>query len=937
MDVDENVDGPIHQRGAPVMDEADELFRLVMDGAAIGMCLVAPDGDFLRVNRAICSMLGRTEADLIRCTWQQLTHPDDLSVDLALVDDVKAGRIDSYRLAKRYLRADGSTLWGDLSVSALRNGDQTVRLFVAQILDVTEMIAVQSELERSEANYRLLVENATDVAFRGSNDGVVEWISSSVTRLLGWSPGQIVGRPFLDLVHPHDLPAVVAAQASVNEARSARFETRLRDSRGGYRWILVNVGPDVNSTGDVVGRVGGWRDIQSARDFVAALADREQRLRQLLQNSTDVVFDIAADGSYRWVSPAVQEVLGWSPEELVGLTPADLVHPDDLTDVSAALSRAVDGQSAVAEFRIRCVDGGYRWVSATSRQVHDEGGNVTGRVVGMRDVHEQVLAQRALAQSEARYRLLAENSSDVVIQVRGDGLLDWVSPSTTVALGWSAEALVGTAPWELIHPDDHERAITALVAASQKAMVDPIEVRVKHLDGTFRWMSSAGRGVGEDRVVVGLRDIGESVRARERALADRERLQATLESLIDPHVLLGTVRDDEARIIDFVVGEANEAARTYLGMDSAALIGTRLLELVPGEFAQELVGLCSQAMESGEPVVLDDVAYATEDSEDARRFDIRVIRVGTVLSCTWRDVTERHRATVMLAASEEQYRLLANNSTDVVVHTRNQAAVWVSPSLTDMLGWHRSEWIGEDLNQFIHPEDMPTLIESRQVVAGGERDIVRIRGLAKDGQYHWVELHVRPFIDNEGERDGAVVTLRVIDQVVAAERALRNQARTDELTGLLNRRETFALLERILANPPRSGNAVAVAFADLDNFKDVNDMHGHAAGDFVLLEIARRLKDTVRAGDLVARFGGDELVVVFDGVHNLTDAVAIAGQIREAIARPMVLADATIAVTASIGVTLAGRDESVDTVLARVDRAMYDSKRAGGNSVVAIG
>ena len=307
--------------------------------------------------------------------------------------------------------------------------------------------------------------------------------------------------------------------------------------------------------------------------------------------------------------------------------------------------------------------------------------------------------------------------------------------------------------------------------------------------------------------------------------------------------------------------------------------------------------------------------------------------MGDSLSYTWRDVTERHRASEQLAASEEQYRLLAENSSDVVVHTRDQRGVWVSPSTTEALGWSREDLIGVDMSTLLHPEDVWALERSRSVVLAGTTDTARFRVRAKSGDYHWVDVQARPFIDDAGQQDGVVLALRVVDQMVAAEKALQGQARTDELTGLLNRRETFSLLEHLLGGPRRSGNLVAIAFCDLDDFKQVNDTYGHAAGDALLREISARVRAVVRVGDLVARFGGDELLIVLVGVADAADAVALSERVREAISRPMVLSAATIRSGASVGVTMMAENDSVDELIARADRAMYRAKRTGGDRV----
>lgn len=135
----------------------------------------------------------------------------------------------------------------------------------------------------------------------------------------------------------------------------------------------------------------------------------------------------------------------------------------------------------------------------------------------------------------------------------------------------------------------------------------------------------------------------------------------------------------------------------------------------------------------------------------------------------------------------------------------------------------------------------------------------------------------------------------------------------------------------------RTGQAIAVLFCDLDNFKSVNDRHGHAAGDEVLRVMADRIRRCLRStDDLGARVGGDELLVVLQGVQDLQNAVALADKLRLSAAEPIPIGDTTLMTTVSIGVTLAQPDEKASALVARADAAMYRAKKLGRNQVIPI-
>jgi diguanylate cyclase (GGDEF)-like protein len=166
---------------------------------------------------------------------------------------------------------------------------------------------------------------------------------------------------------------------------------------------------------------------------------------------------------------------------------------------------------------------------------------------------------------------------------------------------------------------------------------------------------------------------------------------------------------------------------------------------------------------------------------------------------------------------------------------------------------------------------------------------------------------------------------------------LEHLATHDSLTGLVNRAFALEHLRRAGSRSGRSGQHLAVLFIDLDGFKAVNDVHGHAGGDAVIVEIAARITTSVRPGDTVARLSGDEFIVVCEGLgldrsEARFEVVTIADRILLEVARPLPGIDPAMVVSASIGAVVAvGSAIPVPQLLARADQAMYDAKAAGGN------
>ncbi|MBU3666867.1 MAG: diguanylate cyclase [Chthoniobacterales bacterium] len=411
--------------------------------------------------------------------------------------------------------------------------------------------------------------------------------------------------------------------------------------------------------------------------------------------------------------------------------------------------------------------------------------------------------------------------------------------------------------------------------------------------------------------------------------------RAILDALLDPHLLLAPVRDAKGKIADFNIEEANGAAAKYYQLEREGMIGRRLLELLPADSAGVLMAMARDAFESDEPLVANNFAFALEIYGNERRFDIRAVRINGVLVWTWRDVTERHLAAERLGESEQRFRLLAENSSDVIARIRNGAILWISPSVKTAFGWEVDECVGRKISDFVETADPDQLAAHAARIESGQPVLARQIVRCKDGSIHWIETHASPFRDANGKFDGFVATSRIVDEQVRAEQQLEHRARTDGLTELLNRKEVLSRIEALGDQSRRQGHELGILFCDLDRFKAINDSHGHAAGDEVLRTMAERLRGSLRTSDdLAARIGGDELLVVLHGVHDLENAAAIAEKLRRAASEPIETCAGKVSATLSIGVTLAHPGESTDSLVARADAAMYRAKQSGRNQIV---
>jgi diguanylate cyclase (GGDEF)-like protein/PAS domain S-box-containing protein len=318
------------------------------------------------------------------------------------------------------------------------------------------------------------------------------------------------------------------------------------------------------------------------------------------------------------------------------------------------------------------------------------------------------------------------------------------------------------------------------------------------------------------------------------------------------------------------------------------------------------------------------------------------------------EVVEANAFQHAVIAASPDYTFITDVTTGAMVYgSRDRDLLGYSKEYTESLG-------SRVVDVLVHPEDQAKVrdvnLRARSLREGEVLEL-RYRLRHADGEWRWQSRHVVPF---KRDKSGAVVEvlgiLRDITDVVRAEELLTHDALHDSLTGLPNRDLLIDRLEEALIRSDREHRTIAVLFCDLDGFKHVNDTAGHAAGDAVLMETARRLQNTVRDGDTVARVGGDEFVLVIepwnrarsDGENNdVVDdeglALRVADRVVTALRVPITVGGVRHQVTVSVGVTYpsllprnGATTPNARTFIGEADEAMYRAKSQGKNRVAVF-
>jgi len=630
-------------------------------------------------------------------------------------------------------------------------------------------------------------------------------------QVLGYDPGEMVGTMnVLDQVHPEDLPRVLKEWEelpSKEGRKTGTLEYRFRHADGSWRWLEGGCTYLVDDPA-VGGVVVNSRDVTERKQTVEALRAAEARYRNLVEQIPIVTYIDRADDSDTsvYTSPQIEELLGYTPEEWQAEKLwARCLHPEDEERILRADERfETRGEPFDEEYRLLAKDGSVVWVREEAVLVEDKSGEPLYWQGVILDITEQKEAVEELRRSERRFRVLTQNSSDLITLMGVTGAIRYQSPSVEPILGYEQEETVGDNVFDYVHPEDLSKVEMAFAEGLKDHLRRPlVEYRFRHKDGSWRWIESVGSNMLADPEVGGYVVNSREVTAR-RTAEERYR---------------------------------------------------RLAEQIPV------------------------VPYIEEPTEG---------------------------------------------------DTAGYHVTYMSPRIEEVLGYSVGRFMEEVgfWDGLIHPKDLgAVLAEDERVEETGEPFSMEYRMISADGETVWVRDEALLVRDEDGEPLYWQGVLTDVTTSKTLEEQLKRRAFHDQLTGLPNRQLFVERLVRALGHKRRSGRKVAVLFMDLDGFKVVNDSLGHETGDLLLVAIGERLRRRLRPGDTLARFGGDEFVVLLEEVKHSDDATEVAGRITECLEQPFVVGEQKLFVNASIGVALStARTTSPEDLLRDADTAMYLAK-----------
>lgn len=336
---------------------SESRFRGTFDNAAVGIAHVSLNGRWLRVNDKLCAIMDYTREELLECTFQDITHPEDLNADLTLVARVLVGEIQTYSMEKRYLRRDNSIVWINLTVSLMKKETGEPDYFISIIEDIGARKQVSMALKESEARLAALADNMSQLAWMADDTGARTWFNRSWLAYTGKSRADVLGWRWTK-VHPTHALLEDKYRSRIARGRSWTETHDILDASGKPRSFLTQVVPIRDESAHIIGWVGTHTDVTAERE-----TQRAHERARFFELSLDMVCITTRSGEFVHLSTEFSTILGYSVEELLHRQLFDLVHPDEVEDVRRELQRLAlaTGTRAFTK-RFRCQDHSYRWL-----------------------------------------------------------------------------------------------------------------------------------------------------------------------------------------------------------------------------------------------------------------------------------------------------------------------------------------------------------------------------------------------------------------------------------------------------------------------------------------------------------------------------------------------------------------------------------------------
>jgi len=696
------------QRAEQELRQSEERFRKMFEDGPIGMVISDSDNRLLQVNTAFCQMLGYTEAELLGMTVTDLSHPEDMSQNLELRQQMLNGDIPFVQMEKRYLSKDGQVVWGNLAVSVFKTGD--ILYHLGKVEDITERKRAEEQLRKLST----AIEQSPSIVVITDTQARIEYVNPKFCQITGYTLKEAIGQtPNLFKSGQQSSAFYQNMWQTILSGNDWRSELQNKKKNGTLYWELASISPLKNQGKAVTHFIKVAEDITERKQAEDQLRASEKRFRKIFE---DAPLGMVIVGYYLkiiQVNKAFYQMLGYSESEpLIGATIIDISASEDIPKTKEMMMQLYRGEisSFRMEKRYRQQDGTLVWGNTSVSFFYDQKGQPLYFMAMIENITERKQTEQALRKSESMLARAQEIAH----------LGNWEWDIKTNQQIWSDEnyRLLGYQPgaieasfdhfMNLVHPEDRSK-VAAIGQAFLEGQSPPnyYESRIIRTDGTERILQSQMLcDFDETGQPIRITGVSLDVTERQRAEQQLNKLTERLSSIVD-----------SLPVVPYTCQTEGVFATTYVGKNVTAVSGYQPKEFTsnPSFWSEHIHPDDRERVFKNIPKLLKNGYYEHEyrfKVADGRYKwfgdTVRVINnaegVMTHIAGVWQNITERKQAEASLRESETRIRTLVENMVDgVVTIDENGIIESFNPAAMTIFGYSAEEVIGKNV-KILMPE-----------------------------------------------------------------------------------------------------------------------------------------------------------------------------------------------------------------------------------------
>ncbi len=503
-------------------------FQNFFQSQATGIVVSDMKGQFFEVNQKFCDIIEYTKAELLKMSYLDVTHQEDIKEDFENAQLVKQGLINNYNIRKRYITKTGKVVWGNLTITGVKENN-VLKYLIGNIIDITEHVKNEIRLKESEELHREVLSNITDAVFITDKDDNFTYICPNIENIFGYTNQEIS-----QLKKITDIFGKILIDKKLLETQEEIFniDLQITNKRGEIIDLLINV-KNVNI---VTGKIlYTCRNISQRKFAEMKLLDSESKFRSIFENSNNAIFLLNREGKYMEINKAYTNITGYNRSDFLSQTAGFITHPEDKDYVVHKLKQLISGKihELSREIRILHKNGQTIWIALHTSVHYNQIGDFQYLLGNFYDITQQKNIAAIIKKSEERYRQLFEFMPVGISLADHQGKLILSNKAATQMLGIEQDEhnnrKIDSKQWQIIRKDGtpmQTAEFASTRALNENRLIENVEMGIVKEEDTIVWLNvNAIPNKNDSGIIISYVDITEKIEREKKLISYYEDLK----------------------------------------------------------------------------------------------------------------------------------------------------------------------------------------------------------------------------------------------------------------------------------------------------------------------------------------------------------------------------------------------------------------------------